>query len=263
MLPGSGWRAWRSGNRCNQEGPLNGGVPNGAPVPHDFDMDGRDDPCAAVGNTWHVWMSRSNHAPAAPFGFDPGVPGPRVPIAFSLTLFPNTHQAYTFMSGDNWAKRGPFALSSGNAPGVAAMVWQDTNGCYAAASVYDIGELTNALVDINGTRLKYNEALSLNPTNGKAVSLRLPFYYAALTNVQAGDAVTLSVYTNGAAGPVLMCRSRPTVLPEQVLLLEPPAGARGGVRDGAGRAIGRPAQPRIESSESLLDTNLPPGAAGG
>ncbi len=282
MLSGADWFLWRSGNGYAMEGPLACGVPNGMPYLHDFDEDGRDDPAVVVGNAWHVWRSRANYARAAPFGFDPGAAGPRVPIAFAVTIFPGTsweqtrhfvgwmingraiyrwtgnlgqainpielvqgvpvfgrfdghqgpdlaivqrlpdaYRVYTYMSGDAWERRGPFALRSGNVPGVAAMAWQDTNGCYAAASVYDIGDLTNARVDVNGTPLVFRERLAFGLSGGRETSLRLPFYYAVLTNVQAGDALTLSVYTNGPDGPALMYRSAPTVLPDQVLVIEP------------------------------------------
>ena len=77
---------------------------------------------------------------------------------------PDRYLFYTYLSAARWEQSGPFELRSDNAPGVAAMAWQDTNGCYAAASVYDIGDITNARVEVNGTRLIYNRTLSF--TNG-------------------------------------------------------------------------------------------------
>lgn len=167
-----------------------------------------------------------------PLQMAPGVPvtglfdGHQGPDLLTVERLTDSYRYHTFLSSDGWEKRGPFTLRSGNAPGVAGMVWQDTNGCYAAAAVYDVGDITNALVDVNGTPLVFNRTVSFNTSTGYQASLRLPFYYAELTNVQSGDMVTLSVFTNSPAGPALMYRSAPVTMPAQVLMIQPAAGDR-------------------------------------
>ncbi len=123
----------------------------------------------------------------------------------------------TFLARHFWERRGPWTLCSDRATGVAGMLWADTNGCYAAASVYDIGDITNALVDINGEILQFKHELSFNTSTGHTVKISLPFYYAELTNVHAGDSVVFSVRTNSH----LMYQSQPTIVPAQVRVLEP------------------------------------------
>lgn len=147
---------------------------------------------------------------------------------------PDGFEYHTWLSSDRYNLRGPYQLNSGNAPGVAAMAWQDTLGCYAAASVYNIKEMANVGVSVNGQALGYNHKLSFTTSAGRRVSLDLPFYYSSLPNVKTGNQVACSVYVPGPSGPSLMYRSKPAVMPGKIRMLTPPAGAR----LDAGKAVG-------------------------
>ncbi len=138
---------------------------------------------------------------------------------------PDRFLFYTWFSGENNQKKGPYELRSGNAPGAAAMVWREGDGVYAAATVYDIADITNALVAVNGVQLLYNQKLTFDTSAGYPVELDLPFYYAALPGLPPGDKATFTVHTRGPGGISLLYRSEPTAVPGPVQLLSPADGA--------------------------------------
>ncbi len=133
---------------------------------------------------------------------------------------------YTYLSGDNWNVGGPYPLSSARVPGVGGIAWMDTNGCYAAVSVHDIGESTNALVHVNNTRLQFTNRLAFVTAKGYRVDVPLACYYARMPGVKAGDALTLTVYPNNPSYPGLVYQSPPTRLPARAQVLQPANGAK-------------------------------------